>query len=212
VTSPENSSLFDVVTTQRAYRRFRPDPVDDALIEQCLRAATHAPSAENSQPWEFVVVTDPAKRATIGAITRAAWDGGAAAHSERRLSPELLADVDAGARGGLAAAPVMIVVCGNTSHALPSTLPSSVYPAVQNLLLAASALGLGSALTTLPLVGGDALRQLIGLPDQVIAFAVIPIGWPERRLGPPRREPFSRKTFRDTYGTPWRIGTDHPDA
>jgi nitroreductase len=210
MTAPDEPSLFEVVMGQRAHRRFRPDPVDETLIERCLIAATHAPSAENTQPWVFVVVTDATIRSDIGAITRAAWHGGARAHSQRRLTPGLLAAVDDGAEGSVAEAPVLVVVCADATTALPSTLPSSVYPAVQNLLLAASALGLGSALTTLPLVGGESLRALLHLPEHVSALAVIPIGWPERPLGPPRRQPFSDKTFRDTYGSTWRAGSVPP--
>jgi nitroreductase len=99
---------------------------------------------------------------------------------------------------------VLVVVCGDTSFCLEPVLEASVYPAVQNLLLAAHALGLGSALTTLA-TGFDAeLRELLDLPDHVRALAVVPLGHPARTLGPPRREPVAGKTHRDRFGTPWR--------
>ena len=149
--------FFEVVHTQRAARSFLPDDVDDATVARILTAATHAPSAENSQPFVFVVVRDPALRAAIGALTARLWEGGARALEEQRLSPAFLRDVDRGAMGGIAAAPVLVVVCGDTRLTHPQAMAASVFPAVQNLLLAAHALGLGSTLTTLPVLGGDEL-------------------------------------------------------
>jgi len=195
--------FFDVVRAQRACRRFADDPVADALVERVLAAAVHAPSAENRQPWVFVVVRDPDVRARIGELTRRAWRGGARAFEEGRLAPGLLADVDRGAEGAISAAPVLVVVGGDTRLALEPTVPSSIFPAVQNLLLAATALGLGSALTTLTTAFGAELRGLVGLPDEVQPVAVVPLGWPARPLGPPRRLPVSEKAHRERYGRPW---------
>lgn len=200
---PDGDLLLEVVRRQRACRSFTDDPVSDELVEEILTAASHAPSAENRQPWVFVVVRRDDLRRQIGAIYESAWDAGARAHSESRLDPGLLADVDQGARGGVAAAPVVIVVCGDASRGHRQALASSIFPAVQNLLLAASARGLGSALTTLPVVDGAQVSQLVGLPEHVIPFAAVPIGWPSRTLGPPRREPVAGKTYRDVYGNPW---------
>jgi len=195
--------FFDVVHHQRACREFAPDTPDDALLGQVLRAATFAPSAENRQPWVFVVVRDPERRAAIGALTRRAWEGGGRQWSESRLSASLLDEVDRGARGSVAAAPVLVVVGADTRLGLPQTVGESVFPAVQNLLLAAVALGLGSAMTTLPLTGGDELAALLDLPPEVVPMAVVPLGWPARPLGPPRRSPVAEKTHRDRYGNPW---------
>ena len=194
--------LFAVVSRQRACRTFTDERVTDALVARLLEAATYAPSAENRQPWEFVVVRDPELRARIGEITEQAWTGVGRSFSETRLSPILLADVDAGATGGVAAAPVLIVVCADTERGLAITAPSSVFPAIQNLLLAATALGLGSALTTIA-TGGSDLSDALGLPDHVLPLAVVPIGHPARPLGPPRRDPFTAHTHRDRFGTPW---------
>ena len=154
--------FFEVVHTQRAARSFLPDDVDDPTVERILTAATHAPSAENSQPFVFVVVRDPAVRAAIGALTARLWEG-ARALEEQRLSPAFLRDVEHGATGGVAGAPVLIVVCGDTRLTYAQAMDASVFPAVQNLLLAAHALGLGSTLTTLPVLGGE---ELSGRRDQ----------------------------------------------
>jgi|HubBroStandDraft_6_1064221.scaffolds.fasta_scaffold10234_8 nitroreductase len=199
-TSPE---FFDVVLRQRATRQFNDQPVSEALIERCLQAAIHAPSAENRQPWVFVVVRDAHLRATIGDLSRRAWRQGGRQHSEGRLSPSLLREVDGGAEGGIGSAPVIVVVCGDADIGLESTLPSSVFPATQNLLLSATALGLGSAMTTLATLFADELRDLLELPPSIRPMAVVPIGWPNRPLGPPQRLPLRERAYRDRYGSPW---------
>jgi nitroreductase len=197
------AEFFQVVLSQRAARSFRSDDVDDATVAQILTAATHAPSAENSQPFVFIVVRDPAVRSAIGAITARVWEGGARALEEGRLAPTLLDEVDQGALGGVAAAPVLVVVCGDARLTFAPTLGSSVFPAVQNLLLAAHALGLGSTLTTLPVLGGPELSELLGLPDGVEPLAVVPLGHPATPLGPPRRRPLSEKAHLNHYGVPF---------
>ncbi len=198
-----DADLFTVVARQRACREFSPEPLGDEELAPLLDAATHAPSAENRQPWEFVVVRDASTRAAIGALTRRAWEAHGRAFSEQRLSPGLLADVDRGATGGIAAAPVHVVVCADVERGLEVTVGSSIFPAVQNLLLAATAAGLGSALTTLTTTFAAELTELLGLPTHVLPVAVVPLGRPARPLGPPRREPFAAHTHRERYGNPW---------
>jgi nitroreductase len=194
--------FFDVVHSQRAARSFLPDDVDDETVARILTAATHAPSAENSQPFVFVVVRDPELRNTIGEMTARIWSGGARAYEEGRLAPAFLADVDRGAMGGIAAAPVLVVVCGDTRLTVEVALPSSIFPAVQNLLLAAHALGLGSTLTTLPVVAGE-LSALLELPPEVVPLGVVPLGRLPKALGPPRRRPISEKAHLNRYGNPF---------
>jgi nitroreductase len=196
-------SFFELVTHQRACRSFRQQEVDDALVARVLEAATVAPSAENRQPWVFVVVRDRAKKAAIGELTAKAWAGGGRSYSEARLERSFFEDVDRGARGSVAEAPVLIVVGGDTTDVETSVLDASVFPAVQNLLLAAAALGLGSALTTLTLVFGAELSEIVGFPSEVRPLAVVPLGFPQRALGPPRRRPFGQTTYRDRFGVPW---------
>jgi nitroreductase len=193
----------DLLRGQRAYRDLLPDPVPDEVIERVLEAATHAPSAENTQPWEFVVITDPAVRADVGRMTREMWEGGGREYAARHVPPKMLDEVSAWASGGLASAPVHVVVCGDTAKVHASLLPSSIYPAVQSLLLAAIAEGLGSLLSTLPLVNTAAFASLLGLPDNVTPMALVPIGYPRRTLKPGRRIPVAEKTHRDRWGNPW---------
>ena len=197
------ADFFALARSQRAHRVFTDDPVPDSLISRVLEAATYAPSAENRQPWEFVVVRDPVLRDRIGELTRRAWEQYGRAHSEGRLSPELLAEVERGATGTISAAPVLIVVAADTARCLPVAVPSSIFPALQNLLLAAGAVGLGSALTTIATAFADELRDAVGLPESVVPVAVVPLGIPAQPLGPSQREHFSDHTHRDRYGTPW---------
>lgn len=195
--------FFAVVHRQRAHRAFSDALLADELVARVLDAATFAPSAENKQPWEFVVVRDAAVRAALGELTARAWEAGGRQFSQNRLDAKLLADVDAGATGGVAGAPVMIVVCADTERGLAQTVPSSIFPSTQNLLLAATALGLGSALTTITTSFVAELRSLLGLPDHLVPVAVVPLGWPARALGPPRREPFAAHTHRERFGNAW---------
>lgn len=199
----EPRSFFEVALGQRACRRFADTPVGDDLLAQCLEAATHAPSAENRQPWVFVVARRPEVRAGIADLTRRAWREAGREHSVGRLPGAIFEDVDRGAESGMDSAPVIVVVGGDTALGLEATLPSSVYLATQNLLLAANALGLGSAMTTLASLHPDGLRTLLDLPATVVPMAVVPIGWPERPLGPPRRLPLPERVHRDRYGDPW---------
>jgi nitroreductase len=201
--SSDEHDLFAVIHRQRACRAFSDEPIDDALIARVLDAATFAPSAENRQPWEFVVVRDAQARDQIGELTARAWEGGGREFSRARLDDKLLADVEAGATGGVAAAPVVIVVCADTERGLLQTVPSSIFPATQNLLLAATALGLGSALTTITTAFAPALRTLLALPEHLLPVAVVPLGRPARALGPPGRDPFAAHTHRERFGTGW---------
>jgi nitroreductase len=194
--------LFSVVRTQRAHRAFTDEPVPDELVERVLEAATYAPSAENTQPWVFVVVRDPAARDRIGELTQRQWERGGREYSRPRLSAAMFEDVERGATGGIAGAPVVVIVGADTSRCNEAVVEASIYPAVQNLLLAANALGLGAALTTLTTSAGE-LRTLLALPDHVRPMAVVPLGWPARRLRPPRRAPVSEKMFRERYGERW---------
>ena len=198
-----SDSFFAVVARQRACRSFSEQPVDDETIARILTAATFAPSAENKQPWEFVVVRDADTRAAIGDLSRRAWEARGRAFSETRLTPAMLADVDRGATGGVAEAPVNVVVCADVQRGLEATIPSSIFPATQNLLLAATALGLGSALTTITTGFRAEMQTILGLPDHVWPIALVPLGHPARPLGPPRRAPFSDRTHRDRYNHPW---------
>ena len=198
------SPFFDVVFAQRACREYADDPVEDEVVELILRAGTHAPSAENKQPWEFIVVRDPTEQKVIHDCVEAAWNNYARELSEPRLTPKLFKEVDFGqAGGGYRTAPVLVVVCADMERGLPSTAPASIFPFVQNMLLAAAALGYATALTTIGTHAKDELRGLLALPESVTPMAILPLGRPARTPGAPRRTPVAACAHRDRYGQRW---------
>lgn len=195
-------TVLAVLNSQRACRVFSDLPVGDDDLVAMLEAATHAPSAENSQPWVFVVVRDALKRRAIVELTTRVWEGGGRAHAQHSLEPRMFTSVDDFLRAGYGGAPVLVVVAADGRGGLSTrVLASSVYPAVQNLLLAATALGYGSAMTTIAAQAPDALGAVVGLPAEVRPLAVVPIGRPAKPLGPPRRRPVREVAHLDVFGT-----------
>ena len=200
------ADFLSLVHGQRACRSFDTDAdVPDHDIEVILEAAVHAPSAENTQPWVFVVIRDAALRASIAELWRAAWSAGGADYVRANASETLYRDLEGGiAGGGFAAAPVIVVI-GADTRLVPSVYaPASIYPSVQNLLLTAAAYDYGSCMTTgLTTFFSDELQELLGLPGEVLPLAVVYLGQPKRRLGPPRRRPAQQAMYRERYGSPW---------
>lgn len=187
-------SLFEAIHTQRAIRHFTSEPVDDALIERVLDAAIRAPSARNAQPWRFLVVRDRDTKAKLGAIFDALgqqlYGSGAPDRTPWEDVPVLIVVLSEGSFGQTAASAM--------------AMDASIYPAVQNLLLAARGLGLGTVLTTRWKQHEAQVRPLLGLPDTVQAHAIVPLGWPAARFGRSSRRPVAEVTYRETFGSPWR--------
>jgi nitroreductase len=192
---------------QRACRRFDPDgKVLDSDIEQMLQTAVHAPSAENTQPWAFVVVRDDETRKLLADWWTETWNAGGGDFIKGSVDDQaLIDDLEYGFnRGGFAAAPVVIVVCADTEKVMEVYAPSSIYPAVQNLLLAAADLGYGSCLTTgLTMFGIERVRARLELPDTLLPMAAVYVGRPVKKLSPPRRRPATEVTYREKFGTGW---------
>lgn len=179
---------------QRAVRRFGPGDVPDALVERLLEVATRAPSARNAQPWRFIVVRERATKAALGALFDALG---------ARLYGQAAPD-----RTPWEEVPVLVAVGAERAafgegEAADAALGASVYPAVQNLLLAAHAAGLGAVLTTRWKLREAEVRELLGLPPEYAVFAIIPLGWPEQRPGRNRRRPVREVAYRERFGTPW---------
>jgi nitroreductase len=193
---------------QRACRRFDPDgKVLDADIEQMLQSAVHAPSAENTQPWSFVVVRDAESRRLLADWWTETWNAGGGDFIRGSLHDQaLIDDLEYGFnRGGFAAAPVVIVVCADTEKVMDVHAPSSIYPAVQNLLLAAADLGYGSCLTTgLTTFGVERVRERLELPDTMLPMAAVYVGPSAKKLSPPRRRPAIEVTYREKFGAAWK--------
>jgi nitroreductase len=200
------AELLEVVRSQRACRRFDPaQPVPDVDIEAVLEAAVHAPSAENSQPWAFVVVREPATREALAATWAEAWAVGGGDHVRSSTDDALFRDIEDGmANGGFGSAPVVIIVGADHEVVAEAWAGASIYPAVQNLLLAAADLGYGTCLTTgLTTFFADQVRELLSLPPAVEPMAAVYLGRAARALGPPRRRPARTVTYRERFGQAW---------
>jgi nitroreductase len=200
--------LEEAMRTQRAIRRLKPDPVDDALVLHLIELALKAPTGSNAQSWEFVVVRDRAVKERLAALNRQAWNlYGGLGRRLYRSDPQMLRIMGAvqWQADHFAEIPVLVVPClRGIIPPLPriavSSLYGSIYPSVQNLLLAARAAGLGAALITLPLWSTWLARRALGLPWRVTPCAVIPLGWPRGRYGPTTRRPVGEVVHVDRYG------------
>lgn len=207
-----NMPLLDAMMTQRAIRRVKPDPVDDAIVVKCIELALRAPTGSNGQNWEFVVVRDQHVKDRLGKRYRQAWSlyggiGKRVAAGDEAMEKILRAvqwQVD-----HFSEIPVLVVPClrgGMRPPYLPSPFVGessffgSIYPSVQNLLLAARAMGLGASLITLPLWSVTSARKILGLPLSVTPICVVPLGWPRGRYGPTTRKPVADVVHLDSYG------------
>jgi nitroreductase len=199
--------FFETVTTQRAIRRLEPDPIPDAVLRQIMDATICAPSGGNRQGWSFLVIRDAVKRARLGELYREAWGelmkvpyyrGAAAAPPD---SPE--GRMLASARHlseHLGEAPVLVLACIATDGRATITTGASIYPAVQNLMLAARALGVGSCLTTIHKYRDPQVKELLGIPADVETAALIPLGYPLGKFGRPPRRPLAEVAHADHWG------------
>jgi nitroreductase len=203
-----NMPLEEAMSTQRAIRRLRPDPVDDDLLLRLIELALKAPTGSNAQNWEFVVVRDPAVKARLGRLNRGAWNlyGGIGRRmyaADERMT-KIMTAVQWQA-DHFEEIPVIVVAClrGFRPWLPPVAATSyygSIYPSVQNLLLAARAVNLGAALITLPLWSTFLARRALGLPWAVTPCAVVPLGWPRGRYGPTTRRPVGEVVHLDRFG------------
>jgi nitroreductase len=213
--------LVEGLTTTRSIRRYRDEPVPAAALRAMLFAATRAPSGSNRQPFRFVVLTDsPVAReakALIGAGARRAWaakreaDGydrgsGTVDDSPKaRMGRVMQSYVD-----GFDRAPALVLPCLLRYRDATPTEGASVYPACQNLLLAARALGYGGVLTVWHGLVEDELRALLGVPENVFMAATITLGRPVGHHGPVRRRPLSELVYADRWGEAADWAVDPP--
>jgi nitroreductase len=202
--------------TQRAVRRVLPDPVDDEVVLKCIELALRAPTAANGQNWEFIVVKDRRIKERFAKRYRRLWR----VHY-RALIRRIAARDESMAKTARAIqwqvdhfteVPVLVVACLRLGaiegrlpvvrmpHAVESGYYGSIYPSVQNLLLAARAMGLGASLITLPLWGVASARRTLKLPRNVIPFCIVPLGWPRGSYGPTTRRAVDEVTHLDAYG------------
>jgi nitroreductase len=206
--------LFEIMRTTRSMRRLKPDPLPDELVRQVLEAGTYAANGGNTQSWRFLLIRDPAIKAAAGAWYTKAWreivgPRYRASQPSPGTTPERFARM-LGAAEHLAEhiheAPVWIVPCAPG----PRNTGSSVFPAVQNILLACRALGLGCTLTTLHLQFEKEAEATMGLPGDVHSYAILPIGYPLGNFGPVRRAPLDSVVYQDRWGQALSGGTPAP--
>lgn len=209
---------FDAIMTLRSMRRLTNDPpVTEADIERCLRAAVQAPSGGNVQPWQFVVLMDRTQRERVATLVqRAAERYLAALDAVRQPSDDPAAERSWGRNVELtrhlamhlAEVPSVLFVLTPYPNRLSDDegpieiggLEASIFPAVQNFLLAARDLGLGTTLTTLVKVYEDEVKEVCGIKAHHEIVALVPVGRPLGSFGTPPRRPAETVTSWDTYG------------
>jgi len=222
--------LFDAIYSARSIRRLKPDPVPEELITAVLDAAIRAPSGGNAQSWAFIVVRDPEQRHQLGVIYRKASDIAEAIYAARgrpaHMTEQQFARFMASGRylwDHMGEAPVLLLPCARRAvlparEALPPDIAArwddevsyaerirgaSIYPAVQNIILACRGLGLGTVITTNHIRCEDEVKALLRIPGDVSTFALMPIGWPIDKFGPLTRRPLVEVAFADRWGSPW---------
>ena len=211
--------LFDALHTLHSVRRFRSDPLPDSVLRAIIEAATRAPSARNAQPWYFLAVRDPTIKRAIAVLYLAAW------RQAQRYTAEVDADADIKDRPGyrrmmrsvdsLAThfddAPVIVLALLDATQLgpmadkqgailAPQSAYASIFPAVQNLMLAARGLGVGSTLTTVFSSVEAQIRAAVGIPPHVHVAALVPLGYPQRPFRVTKRKPLDAVAFLNRWG------------
>jgi nitroreductase len=196
--------LFEIMSSTRSMRRLKPDQIPDGLLRQVLEAGTFAANGGNMQTWRFLLIRDPIVKAAAGAWYRKAWQE-IVGPRYRTAAPAPGQSSEQFARMLTAAqhladhiheAPVWIVPCAPGTR----NTGSSIFPAVQNILLACRALGLGCTLTTLHLNFEKEVEAALSLPEDVHSYAILPIGYPMGKFGPVRRAPLENVVYQDRWG------------
>ena len=203
----DDMDLFEAMYSQRSFTRFRPDTVPKEAIEKIIDAAIRAPNGGNRQPWQFIAITDPEIIALVGGVYKDVWlsamgheapPGETPAYKTARYLAHHMPEV-----------PAMILICVDHLGTSPTTegkpfirgsQASSVWPAAQNLFLAARALGLGTRLTTAHLRGEQRVKDILGIPDHVETVMLTPLGYPRGNFGTAQRKPAAEVTSHNRYG------------
>jgi nitroreductase len=195
--------VFEAIATTRAMRRLDPDrPVSDADVLKVVEAATKAPTGGNSQPVRWMVVRDADKRRRLGEIYQGCWGSVREFYVPQAAEDPKVARMLASADhlgDHMGEAPVILLPC---SPGQPGFSESSVFPAVQNLFLAARALGLGTTLTTVHRMREPDVREVLGIPEDIMTWAMIPMGHPTGRWGEAKRRPVREVTYWDAWDQP----------
>lgn len=202
----EQMGLFEAMFSQRQITRFKPDPVPREAIEKIIEAAIKAPSGGNTQPWHFVAITDPGLISRIGEIYKELWLG--ARRSQAEPGETTIYRAARYLANHMPEVPAMILICADHSANYTPGQPiergrhaSSIWLAVQNLFLAARALGLGTRLTTTHIRREQEIKDMLVIPDYVETVALTPIGYPRGRFGPTDRKPAAEVSSYNRWGS-----------
>ena len=195
--------VLEAIKTTRAMRRLDPGrPVSDDQLKVLLDAATRGPAGGGNERARFIVIRDPELKLRLGEIYRRAAAVALKGYEEEARTDERAARMLKSAwhlADHLGEAPALILV---TARGRRGSVESSVYPGVQNLMLAARALGLGTTLTTIHQLHEDEVKRLLGIPDDQLTFALIPVGHPLGRWGEAKRKPVEEVAYWDRWGNP----------
>lgn len=193
--------VLEAIRTTRAMRRLDPDrPVSDEDVRTILEAALKGPTGGDQQPIRWLVVRDAETKRRLQEIYQRCWEKGRKHYEDvpGTVAPNILSSADHLA-AHLHLTPVIIIACADTGTS-GRRQHASVYPSVQNLMLAARALGLGTTLTTAHLLEEDAVKTLLDIPAHVTTYALIPVGHPTGRWGEARRRPLDEVSYHDRWG------------
>ncbi|HET6306080.1 MAG TPA: nitroreductase family protein [Rhodopila sp.] len=204
--------VFEIIGTTRAMRRLKPDPVPDELIVKILQAGTAAANGGNNQTWRFLVVKDPAIKKAVQVWYKKAFDEVVGPrYASSAPPPGVTADKYKRQHSAVEyltehfhEAPVWIVACLQDGANPGRGAGASIYPAVQNMLLAIRALGLGSTLTTRHMLHANEADAALGLPEGVHSYAILPIGYPLGKFGPVGRGKLSDFVYLDKWQQPYQ--------
>jgi nitroreductase len=207
--------LFDIMYSTRSMRRLKPDPIPDEVLKKIVDAGVHASSGSNFQSWAFLLIKDPETKRFIRdhylhAYEELARRGSIPAMADLPPYKQRMFDAAVHLAQHLDEVPVILLACSGTEfptyagadnpRAITATLHASIYPAVQNILLACRALGVGATLTTVHYFFEEELKQKLGVPADMEITALLPLGFPEGRFGPVSRRPVEEALHWDRWG------------
>jgi len=197
-------TVLEGISSLRSVRKFKPDPVAEDKIRIVLESASKAASGSNTQPWEFVVVRDTKVKARLKKPMLRTWLERLAGSPGMSPRTRDVYDEATDMLRNTEKVPVMIYCCVDLSRVGKSeeVRYASIYPAVQNLLLAAHALGLATCLTvhgSTSTRGEPEVKKILGIPDHVKVACLIYLGFPAMRLGPPKRKPMEKFVHYDYW-------------
>lgn len=205
--------IFETIYSTRATRRLKPDPIPEETLKKIVEAGIHAPSGGNLQDWAFILVRDPELKRFIRDGYWSTWQklqGGRPTPADLPPARQRVLQSAANLAEHLDEVPVILLACSlkeyppfaqaGSQRASVATVHGSIYPAVQNILLACRALGVGTTLTTFHCFFEEELKQKLGIPENMEVATLLPLGFPRGKFGPTTRKPVEEVIHWDRWG------------